>query len=432
MNKILIIFALFFSHFFHINAQKEKLDQLFEQYQESEGVTSIKISKPMFNMLNKLNIDDSELSQIKPLLNKINGLKILIVEKPQSSANLGSEEQRLVNISKKLQTDIAASIKNMKYEELMSVNSKDNKIKFLSSDATNGILDNLLLSINSDGNQVLMMLDGKISMDDINNLINEAEKSAPINSITSSSSNSSRVTNSSNNSNSGNSQVRNVGKFTGVSVSSGIKVNFTQGNNQSVIVDTDQNMQQYVSTEVQNGILNISVNNKGKKNLNFKKLVVNVEAPQLSSAKVSSGSNLATMNTITEDDFRAEVSSGANLNADLNIKNNVNIDISSGSSAKIDVRASSFELQGSSGSMATITGNSDKVFIDLSSAASCNAQNLVANQVNAEATSGSNIKVHAKESLTATSSSGSSIRYNGNPIKNSVKESSGGSIKPIN
>ena len=114
MNKLLIIFALFFSHFFHINAQKEKLDQLFEQYQESEGVTSIKISKPMFNMLNKLNIDDSELSQIKPLLNKINGLKILIVEKPESSANLGSEEQRLVNISKKLQTDIAASIKNMK------------------------------------------------------------------------------------------------------------------------------------------------------------------------------------------------------------------------------------------------------------------------------------------------------------------------------
>lgn len=435
MNKLLIIFALFFSHFFHINAQKEKLDQLFEQYQESEGVTSIKISKPMFNMLNKLNIDDSELSQIKPLLNKINGLKILIVEKPESSANLGSEEQRLVNISKKLQTDIAASIKNMKYEELMSVNSKDNKIKFLSSDAANGILDNLLLSINSDGNQVLMMLDGKISMDDINNLINEAEKSAPINTNTSSSSSSSSsisVSNNSNDTNNGISQVRNVGKFSGISVSSGIKVNFTQGSNQSVVVDTDQNMQQYVSTEVQNGILNISINNKGKKNLNFKKLVVNVEAPQLSSAKVSSGSNFATMNTITENDFRAEVSSGANLNADLNIKNNVNVDISSGSSAKIDVRANSFDLQGSSGSMATVTGNSEKVFIDLSSAASCNAQNLVGNNVNAHASSGSTIKIHAKESLTAASSSGSSIRYNGNPTKNSVKESSGGSIKPIN
>ena len=80
MKKFLLIFALFFSHFFNVNAQKDKLDQLFEKYQESDGVTSIKIAKPMFKMLNNLNIGDSELDQIKPLLSKINGLKILIVE----------------------------------------------------------------------------------------------------------------------------------------------------------------------------------------------------------------------------------------------------------------------------------------------------------------------------------------------------------------
>ena len=59
------------------------------------------------------------------------------------------------------------------------MNSKDNKIKFLSTDAANGILDDLLLSINSDGNTVLMMLDGKISMDDVNKLVNEAQNSVP-------------------------------------------------------------------------------------------------------------------------------------------------------------------------------------------------------------------------------------------------------------
>ena len=211
MKKLLLIFALTFSHFFQINAQKDKLDQLFEKYQEAEGVTSIKIAKPMFNMLNKLNIDDAELSQIKPLLSKINGLKILIVEKPNSNAKPGTEEQKAANGFLKLQSDISASIKNMKYEELITVNSKDNKIKFLSSDATNGILDTLSLSINPEGNQVLMMLDGKISMDDINNLVNEAEKSAPINSIVSENISSNGVT-----------QVRNVGKFTGISVSSGV------------------------------------------------------------------------------------------------------------------------------------------------------------------------------------------------------------------
>ena len=420
MKKLLLIFALTFSHFFQINAQKDKLDQLFEKYQEAEGVTSIKIAKPMFNMLNKLNIDDAELSQIKPLLSKINGLKILIVEKPNSNAKPGTEEQKAANGFLKLQSDISASIKNMKYEELITVSSKDNKIKFLSSDATNGILDNLLLSINSEGNQVLMMLDGKISMDDINNLVNEAEKSAPINSVISE-----------NISSNGATQVRNVGKFTGISVSGGVKVNFTQGNNQSVVVDTDSDKQKYVLTEVKDGILMISVDYK--KNLNFKKLLVTIEAPQLSFAKVSSGSQLSTMNTINEDYFKTEVSSGANLNADLNIKNSVNVDISSGSNAKIEVQSTTFKLEGSSGSMSTITGNAQKAEFDLSSAAACNAQNLEGSEVTAQTSSGSTLKVNVTKSLTANSSSGSSIRYKGNPSeKNSTKESSGGSIKPLN
>ena len=420
MQKLLIIIALLFSYFFQINAQKDKLDQLFEKYQEAEGVTSIKISKPMFNMLNKLNIADDELSQIKPLLSKINGLKILIVEKPAISAK--PEDQNRQNQFQKLQSDITSSLKNMKYEELITVNSKDNKIKFLSSDATNGILDDLLLSINSEGNTMLLMLEGKISMDDVNNLVNEAEKSATKSSVTTENISSTGVT-----------QVRNVGKFTGVSVSSGIKVNFTQGNNQSVIVDTDQNLQQYVTTEVENGILVIAVKYKENRNLNFKKLLVTIEAPRLSSVKVSSGSLFTTLNTIKENDFDSKISSGANLNADLNIANSVKVDISSGSSARIASTSKTLQFEGSSGSMATLEGNADKIYLDLSSAAACNAQNLIAKNAIVQASSGANIKVHATETLTGTASSGASIRYKGNPeiLQGAKKSSSGGTVKPF-
>ncbi|QOW11529.1 DUF4252 domain-containing protein [Kaistella flava (ex Peng et al. 2021)] len=415
MKKLLLIFALFFSHFFQINAQKDKLDQLFEKYQETDGVTSIKIAKPMFNMLNKLNIADDELAQIKPLLSKINGLKILIVEKPDG--------QKPQNQFQKLQADISSSIKSMKYEELMTVNSKDNKIKFLSSDATNGILDNLLLSINADGNTVLMMLDGKISMDDVNNLINEAEKSATKSSVTTENITSNGIT-----------QVRNVGKFTGVSVSSGIKVNFTQGNNQSVVVDTDPNMQQYISTEVENGILVIKVKDKNNKNLNFKKLLVTIEAPRLSSVKVSSGSLLTTLNTINEDNFKTDISSGANLNADLNIKNTVSVDISSGSSARIDMNTSNFEFEGTSGSMATIVGTAQNIKVNMTSAATCNAQDLISKNGSANVSSGANLKIQVTDNLTATATSGASIRYKGTPksFNGSAKSVSGGSIKPLN
>ncbi|MBW8361906.1 MAG: DUF4252 domain-containing protein [Kaistella sp.] len=419
MKKLLLIFALTFSYFFSVNAQKEKLDILFEKYQEAEGVTSIKIAKPMFNMLNKLNIGDSELDQIKPLLSKINGLRILIIEKPESSSN---QDQRQQHIFRNLQTDISNSIKNMKYEELMTVNSKDNKIKFLSSDAVNGILDDLLLSINSEDNTVLMMLDGKISMEDVNRLVNEAENSSSRTSLVTENISSQGVT-----------QVRNVGKFTGIRVSNGIKVNFTQGDKQTVVVETDPNLQQYVSTEVESGILVISVKNKNKTDVKFRKLLVTIEAPRLSSVALSSGALLTTVNTVKEDYFKADVNSGSSLNADVS-SNAVEMEITSGANAKLDVDTGKITVTGTSGSMSTVVGRTQSAVFDLTSAASCNAQDLIASTATVSTTSGANLKIHATQTLNATATSGSSIRYKGKPANSSgvIKTTSGGSVKPLN
>ncbi|UOE41633.1 DUF4252 domain-containing protein [Chryseobacterium suipulveris] len=419
MNKLLFIFALFFSHFFNVNAQKDKLDQLFTKYQESEGVTSIKITKPMFSMLNKLNIDDAELSQIKPLLAKINGLKILIVEKPESVKNAKDSIQKF-GMFQSLQNDISSSIKKMNYEELITVNSKDNKIKFLSSDATNGNLENLLLSINSEGNTLLMMLDGKLSMDDVNRLVQEAEKSSP-----------KTFSKNENITFSGSSQVRNVDAFSGIEVSSGIKVNFTQDKNQSVVVETDPGMEQYVSTIVQNGTLKISVKNQGKQNLRFKKLFVNVKAPHLKSIKTTSGASLTTLNEINEDSFNINAESGSNINAELN-GDKITANVESGGTVKLAIQTKNFTFAGSSGSSSSITGTVDAATFQISSAASCNAQNLVAKNVTANASSAGSLKVHAKQSLNSVTSSSGSVRYNGKPESFNASNSSGGTTKPIN
>lgn len=417
MKKLLFIFALFFSYL-NATAQKEKLDQLFEKYQETEGVTSIKIAKPMFSMLNKLNINDSELDQIKPFLSKINGIKILIVEKPETAAP-ASDAKITPVMFKNLQADIAASLKNFKYEELITVNSKDNKIKFLSTDASNGILDNLLLNISSEGNTVLMMLDGKISMDDVNQMVNEAQKAGSKSTSAPERSGETAV-----------SQIRNVGKFSGINASAGVKVNFTQGSNQSVNVDTDADLQQYVITEVKNGILHIGIDNRNNRRLNFKKLLVTVEAPRLSSVSVSSGATFMTVNTVREDSFEAAVSSGANLNADVLARKSGALKMTSGSSARLGISTENFTFSGTSGSSATITGKADSATFDLTSAASCNAQDLLTRSAAVSATSGSTLKLQASESVSGTASSGASVRYRGQPKNTSgIKTSSGGSIR---
>src|SRR5664279_4580790 len=50
---------------------------------------------------------------------------------------------------------------------------------------------------------------------------------------------------------------RKTDSFTGLKVSSGIDVYLKQGNNESVSVEADENLHEYILTEVRNGVLNV-------------------------------------------------------------------------------------------------------------------------------------------------------------------------------
>jgi hypothetical protein len=56
---------------------------------------------------------------------------------------------------------------------------------------------------------------------------------------------------------------------------------------------------------------------------------------------------------------------------------------------------------------------------------------LVANEVKADASSGSSIRVHASLKLNASASSGASVHYSGKAASITKVESSGGSVSKI-
>lgn len=418
MKKIFIILALAFSWFTNVSAQREKLYSLFDKYQETEGVTSIKIAKPMFSMLSKLDIKDAELDNIKPVLDKIQGLRILVIEKPESDS---INKKAMLNFNS-LQKDISSSLKNLNYDELMTVNSKDAKVKFLAADAANGVLDNLLLSVNSEGNQVLMMLDGKISMDDVNKLANETQtptRTTPKNSTTTGSS-SSAITE----------EQRNVGRFSGIKVSSGIKLSFTQGNNQSVKVITDSDKMEYVKTELQGDILNVYADAPKGKNLNFKMIQVKITAPELSKITVSSGASFTTENTVNSSFFQIAVSSGSHISADLNTKGKVELSTTSGSNAKLNMNAKTLEMSATSGSNAMLAGAVDETSFQVSSASSVNAQDLISKNSTVSASSAADLKVNVSGNLTVSGKSGATVRYRDHAtVRRNAALSSGATLK---
>ncbi|MCQ9634996.1 DUF4252 domain-containing protein [Chryseobacterium sp. WG14] len=425
MKKLFIIFALAFSHFFNVYGQRDKFDQLFEKYQEVEGVTSIKIAKPMFGMLSSLNIDDSQLDQIKPLLSKINGLKILITENPEKGNT--ADGRRVQDNLSQLSRDVASYVKNLNYSEIMTVNNAGAKVKFLSSEAKNGMLDDLLLSIDGGGGEsIFVMLDGKLSMDDVSKIINSSEtKKNPV-------TNTRNTLTSENNVSYLNGEARNVGEFSGIQVSTGVNVVFKQEKPTSVKVIADADKLQYIITKVENGVLKIHVDNKGVKNLRFKNLSVNVSSPKMDNIDISSGSNFTVVNSIQEKDMRIDASSGAHMTGDFKIMEAVDLSVSSGASVRAGVTAGNISIKSSSGSSTSLSGKANSGTIDISSGAVCKAEDLKFDYVETEATSGGNLTVSVSGKLKVRASSGGLVRYKGRPeIESNISKTSGGSLKAI-
>lgn len=422
MKKIFIIMTLAFSHFFNVYGQeKDKLDLLFDKYQEVEGVTSIKIAKPMFGMLSSLDLGDAELDQIKPLLSKINGLKVLIAEKPADGKS--PKGIQMSQISK----DISSYLKNLNYSEIMSMNSGGAKIKFMSAEEKNGILDDVLLSIDSGGEEsILVKLDGKLSMADINKIINSNETKT--NSVSHT-----RSDLASENTSYLNGENRNVEQFSGIQVSTGVNVVFKQETPTSVKVIADADKLKYVVTKVENGVLKVYVDNKGVKNLKFKNLSVNVSSPRIENIQTISGASFVAVNTIRENNLNIEATSGSNINGTFNANDHINVSVDSGANIRADVTSGKVVFKGTSGSNSNLKGTARTGIFEISSGASCKAENLRINDANVESSSGGSISIEVKDNLKVKASSGASVKYRGNPeIDSNISKISGGSLNQIN
>jgi hypothetical protein len=201
-------------------------------------------------------------------------------------------------------------------------------------------------------------------------------------------------------------EKRNVeGNFSKVDVSSGLKVTLEKADTYFVEVEADQNLQEHISTKVENGTLYIT-SDKNIDEATAKN--IRVKLPSLKSLEANSGSSVRTKNTFDGTDF--------------------NVKTSSGSEADVSIEYDVVKCESTSGSTLKINGKALKLTTNSSSGSSINAQGLLVNDVVAESSSGSSTNVHPLVSLKAKASSGSAIDYNSSPKTVSKEESSGGSV----
>lgn len=193
--------------------------------------------------------------------------------------------------------------------------------------------------------------------------------------------------------------------FTGLRVKTGIDVYLKQGDKESITVEADENLHEYILTEIQGGILNIYTD-AWIREADRKRVYVTMK--DVKSIKTSSAGDIVGETPIKCEDIEIGTSSAGNIKLEIYGK-------------KIDVNVSS------AGDV-TLSGEGESLSADLSSAGNFDASNLKVKEAEVSASSAGDARVNVSEKIVARASSAGDITYKGDPKFVDVHSSSAGSI----
>lgn len=205
------------------------------------------------------------------------------------------------------------------------------------------------------------------------------------------------------------SEVRSVSSFSGVKAAEGIDVYLKQGSKESVKLEVTGVELDDVITEVSGDYLKIHMSEGRYRDRTVKVYVTYVKINKLSA---SSAANIFSMQPIQASELSLSASSAASVD--------------------IEIDAQKVTAHASSAADIELKGKATQLEADASSAGEVSAYDLVAESVDAQASSAGSIKVNVTKGIHAQASSGGSVRYRGNPERTNTHSSSGGSVKKSN
>jgi hypothetical protein len=200
--------------------------------------------------------------------------------------------------------------------------------------------------------------------------------------------------------------------FSAISVSDGVDLYLTQGNEESIAVSaSDPKYMERFKTEVENGTLKIYYDSKGISWIGGKKgkLKAYVSFKTLEKIHASSGSDVIVKGSLNVDRLECTFTSGSHFGGQVNI---VQLTVSQNSGSAFD-----------------ITGKTDKLQVDVSSGAIFKGYELAVDFCDAKATSGGSVRINVNKELNAKANSGGGIRYKGNAVIKDLNVNSGGLVK---
>ncbi|MCD6354032.1 MAG: DUF2807 domain-containing protein [Prolixibacteraceae bacterium] len=201
------------------------------------------------------------------------------------------------------------------------------------------------------------------------------------------------------------SENRAVKSFNKITVSRGMNVYISQGDETSVVVKADENLLKAIETINEGGALKVTVNQRISR---YSSLRVYLTTPEITEIKAFAGSTIFSETTLKSDELKLSSSSGSNV--------------------KVTVHADELNATTSAGSNLMIEGKTNTFTGKASSGSNLKAGKLNAHDASVRSSSGANIWVTVKNNFEGHASSGGNIFYLGQPKSVDVHSSSGGNV----
>jgi hypothetical protein len=198
---------------------------------------------------------------------------------------------------------------------------------------------------------------------------------------------------------------RSAGSFDGIKVSTGIDVYLKQGDKESISVEADENLHEYIITEIKGDVLHV-YSDANIREAKMKRVYVTMK--NVTSLTTSSAGDIIGETPVKGIDIEIEASSAGNIRVEVYAK-------------KLDVNISS------SGDV-SLSGEAETLFADLSSAGDLEAYELKVKEADVSASSAGDARISVSDRIKARASSAGDISYQGNPKYVDASSSSAGGI----
>jgi hypothetical protein len=152
INKKLILSVATVAMTFSVMAQ-DAIDRYFSKYADDPEFTSITISSKMFGLFSNIETDDPDNKEVLDAMKDLTGIRIISSDDSESNVDY----QKAIKVIGK------------EYEMLMSVDDKDEKVRFFVREESGQIAE-LFMIVGGKGNLFLMSISGIIDLEKISKI----------------------------------------------------------------------------------------------------------------------------------------------------------------------------------------------------------------------------------------------------------------------